>query len=155
MLSYDIVCGPVNINSNHWILWILLVKTKKLLIFDSANMNMDDKVSAQLNWIAKQFQSKHSGFKKIRMKCPQQNNGIDCGVFVCVNLLRIVFPEEIVDQILGDISRVRNHMAACIAAGNLIGVSTLPSENLLATTPKRKDEHEPSQILQARTRARK
>ncbi|KAK6459555.1 uncharacterized protein RJT20DRAFT_16991 [Scheffersomyces xylosifermentans] len=107
-------------NGDHWALGLLSLLENKLYLYDSMALD-NDEISSQsetnlLNELAKRLQSCRNIVKSnkpieiIRMKCDQQNNFDDCGVYLimitCYLIKQLLFNEEGVEIDL-DISKVR------------------------------------------------
>ncbi|KAK6459936.1 hypothetical protein DFJ63DRAFT_315813 [Scheffersomyces coipomensis] len=92
-------------NGDHWCLSLLSIVEHKLYIYDSMcideAMENDDKILAQLSLRLKSCKSIINSSKPVeivRMKCDQQDNFDDCGVYLimitCILIKRLLFPSE-------------------------------------------------------------
>ncbi|KAI5965212.1 uncharacterized protein KGF55_001432 [Candida pseudojiufengensis] len=83
-------------NGDHWILGILSLIDYKLFIYDSMVLEDDTKSDLQLLKICKKLEScttlipQGKKLKLIQMKCDQQNNFDDCGVFVIMIICYLI-----------------------------------------------------------------
>jgi Ulp1 family protease len=104
IFDFKIIYLPANINNNHWILIVIDVEKRKIFGFDSSNKhetNSNNMVHKYCGYI-KQFilddLIRKTDYTNIQKETTnewhidhnylpnnQQNNGYDCGVFVCLN----------------------------------------------------------------------
>lgn len=85
----DKVILPLNVNNTHWILAVVNLKARQLEYFDSLGGRHPDVPDRLRRWLKEESLDKRGvelsldGWQDHQGSCPQQNNGIDCGVFVC------------------------------------------------------------------------
>lgn len=113
MDDYEDVDLESDNNGDHWALCVLNLLENKLLVYDSMEAD-DDKLVQEL---VKRLQLCPSLFRKnsridiVNMKCAQQDNFDDCGVYVVMitcYLMRVLLGDEDVDYRVNlDISKVR------------------------------------------------
>ncbi|KAH3903090.1 uncharacterized protein SCODWIG_00186 [Saccharomycodes ludwigii] len=85
---------PININRSHWALGMIDITRKKIIYVDSLSnaSNTGPKVFSMLS-LLKDYLLEESkgklgdGFELEHIGCPQQPNGFDCGIYVCMNSL--------------------------------------------------------------------
>ncbi|KAI5949522.1 hypothetical protein KGF57_004732 [Candida theae] len=90
-------------NGDHWVLGLLSLLEEKLYIYDSMKLDDDIKGDEQLQNLCKKLEScsnlVRGKLKIVLMKCDQQRNFDDCGVFVvmiaCYLVKQFCFEEEI------------------------------------------------------------
>ena len=73
---------PVNISGRHWILLILNMLTKNIKVYDPQGNEHADTVGKFQLWLGAAAWSAVYPLHKHRI--PRQDNGFDCGVFVCM-----------------------------------------------------------------------
>lgn len=88
----DKIFIPINLNQSHWALGFIDLRKKEIKYVDSLSSGPNPSSLLILenikNYLLNESQNKiGSDFKLIHEKCPQQPNGFDCGVFVCMNTL--------------------------------------------------------------------
>ncbi|CAI1767139.1 hypothetical protein SEUBUCD650_0P02600 [Saccharomyces eubayanus] len=88
----DKIFTPINLNQSHWALGIIDLKKKTIGYVDSLSNGPNAMSFAILTDLQKYViqESKHSmgeDFDLIHLDCPQQPNGYDCGIYVCMNTL--------------------------------------------------------------------
>lgn len=97
--DYDVDLESDN-NGDHWALCVLNLIENKLLVYDSMETEDDDKLVKEL---VKRLQFCPSLFRKnskidiVRMKCAQQDNFDDCGVYVVMvtcYLMRVLLGDD-------------------------------------------------------------
>ncbi|GMC24118.1 unnamed protein product [Saccharomyces cerevisiae] len=88
----DKIFTPINLNQSHWALGIIDLKKKTIGYVDSLSNGPNAMSFAILTDLQKYVmeESKHTigeDFDLIHLDCPQQPNGYDCGIYVCMNTL--------------------------------------------------------------------
>ncbi|QHS76708.1 SUMO protease ULP1 [Saccharomyces paradoxus] len=88
----DKIFTPINLNQSHWALGIIDLKKKTIAYVDSLSNGPNAMSFAILTDLQKYVieESKHTigeDFDLIHLDCPQQPNGYDCGIYVCMNTL--------------------------------------------------------------------
>lgn len=111
IFSYHNILVPINVNENHWILVLIDTKTKALIYFDSfqTEKNKNDvQRTAQTvcNNLKRWLKDLHIHEKKsfpiahwpciIYKNTPQQDNFIDCGLFM-VRIAQMIMLEKKID----------------------------------------------------------
>jgi len=121
---------PINIDNRHWTLLVVRVKEQEIHYYDSMatnGTNGNKYIQAILQWIVDEANDKKNekldvtNFKLFDhgKNIPQQENGNDCGVFVCTfadfetHDLPFTFDQN-------DVNSRRNRMVYEIMTGNLI-----------------------------------
>ncbi|ODV79214.1 cysteine proteinase [Suhomyces tanzawaensis NRRL Y-17324] len=125
----DIDLEEVN-NGDHWALGLLSVLENRLYIYDSMTIDEGDSSTDKLlGELTRRLQSCKGILKSnrpievIKMKCDQQDNFDDCGVFLvmitCYLIKRLILEKEAISL---DISKVRfNALAGRVKMMELIG----------------------------------
>ena len=90
----DALFFPCNVGRTHWILIVAFMKEKTIQVFDSLHGNYTKSVLAIYRYILDEYRSKHDNTEMPDQKewklyaesplSPGQENGSDCGVFVCM-----------------------------------------------------------------------
>ena len=83
---------PVHTNGNHWMLALVIVKDKQILCFDSLGGDSSEVFDNIFHYLHNQYMINEDPFKTKaypewsfhEMVCPQQDNGNDCGVYLCI-----------------------------------------------------------------------
>ena len=89
IFQYDILLVPIHLDM-HWCLAIIDFRSPGVFYYDSMGGHNMPALSALLEYLRQEHQTK-KGYdldlrhfaKEIVADCPQQDNGSDCGVFVC------------------------------------------------------------------------
>ncbi|KAG0140092.1 hypothetical protein CROQUDRAFT_383682 [Cronartium quercuum f. sp. fusiforme G11] len=89
LFQKDVIIFPVNINNTHWTCAAINLRQKRFEFYDS----MGNENRHVLDNLKDYIQNEHLAKRKVELdtldwdycytKPPQQNNGYDCGVFVC------------------------------------------------------------------------
>lgn len=88
----DKIFTPINLNQSHWALGIIDLKKKTIGYVDSLS-NGPNAMSFAILTDLQKYVIQESGhamgedFDLIHLDCPQQPNGYDCGIYVCMNTL--------------------------------------------------------------------
>lgn len=88
----DKIFVPVNLNQSHWALGLIDIKNKRIVFTDSLSNGpnaMSFAILADLkNYVIEESQKElGEDFELVHLQCPQQPNGYDCGIYVCMNTL--------------------------------------------------------------------
>lgn len=80
---------PINSGNNHWSLIVIDVDNRKLFSFDSLGYSLKKERGEMLGWVKAEHKAKRVKFdaKKWTSQSktvPLQQNGYDCGVFMCM-----------------------------------------------------------------------
>ncbi|CCC72041.1 hypothetical protein NCAS_0J00620 [Naumovozyma castellii] len=90
--SLNKIFVPINLNQSHWALCIVDIKNKTIGYVDSLS-NGSTATSFAILTDVQNYVIQESGntlgqdFELIHISCPQQPNGFDCGIYVCMNTL--------------------------------------------------------------------
>ncbi|QLL31760.1 hypothetical protein HG536_0B06270 [Torulaspora globosa] len=88
----DKVFVPINLNQSHWALGMIDITKKRIVYVDSLS-NGPNAVSFAILSDLRDYvinESKNtlgSDFELENIECPQQPNGFDCGIYLCMNTL--------------------------------------------------------------------
>ncbi|SMN22715.1 similar to Saccharomyces cerevisiae YPL020C ULP1 Protease that specifically cleaves Smt3p protein conjugates [Maudiozyma saulgeensis] len=88
----DKIFVPINLNQSHWALVMIDIKNKSINYVDSLSHGPNAMSFAILNdlkgyVISESQDSIGQDFELNHLSCPQQPNGFDCGIYVCLNTL--------------------------------------------------------------------
>ena len=86
----DKIFAPINLNQSHWALGLIDIKKKTVNYIDSLSHGPNAMSFAILNDLKKYVVDESKGaigedFELNHISCPQQPNGFDCGIYVCLN----------------------------------------------------------------------
>mmetsp|Transcript_9523 Transcript_9523/g.19406 ORF Transcript_9523/g.19406 Transcript_9523/m.19406 type:complete len:198 (+) Transcript_9523:1-594(+) len=93
IFALDKIFFPVNISGMHWALVVAYMKERRLQYYDSMFGDGQEYLSAIMQYLQDEHENKKSralphadSWQQIRCSrdTPQQVNGYDCGVFVCM-----------------------------------------------------------------------
>lgn len=92
ILDLDKVFTPINLNDSHWALGIIDLTQKKILYVDSLSSGPNSMSFAIMKDLQAYVLQESNGslgkdFELCHVDCPQQPNGYDCGIYVCLNTL--------------------------------------------------------------------
>lgn len=85
---------PINLNQSHWALGMIDITNKRIVYVDSLS-NGPNAVSFAIlsdlrNYVVSESQdTMGSDFELETLECPQQPNGFDCGIYLCMNTLHL------------------------------------------------------------------
>ena len=121
LINYNRIFIPINM-SQHWSLVCVSISTREILYLDSLGKDGKGIMTNISRWL----QSEANGgnefreFTEINLKCPQQMNGDDCGVFVLsfVDLLSNDLPLDTMTQTRCE--SIRRLLAFWIIRGSLV-----------------------------------
>lgn len=115
---------PINM-SQHWSLVCILIPTREVLYIDSLGKDGRSVMANISKWLKSEWSSKHNGcefleFTQKSVKCPQQLNGDDCGIFTLafVDLLSHNLSIDVMSQ--SHCAGVRKLIAFWIIRGRLV-----------------------------------
>ena len=90
IFALDLLFIPINLNNVHWVLGVVNFKEKRLEYFDSMHGSDRGFFTVMEKYLQDEFQDKKSDTfdfgdwsTVLRTDCPTQQNGYDCGMFVC------------------------------------------------------------------------
>lgn len=88
----DKIFVPVNLNQSHWALGMIDVPRKRIIYVDSLSNGPNAMSFAILsdlqNYVIDESKAAlGSDFELENLNCPQQPNGFDCGIYLCMNTL--------------------------------------------------------------------
>ena len=83
---------PVNLNQSHWALGMIDISRKRIVYVDSLSNGPNAMSFAILNdlqnyVIGESKNTMGADFELENLRCPQQPNGFDCGIYLCMNTL--------------------------------------------------------------------
>ncbi|SCU98010.1 LAMI_0F12552g1_1 [Lachancea mirantina] len=90
--SLKMIFAPINLNQSHWALGVINIEAKKIFYLDSLS-NGPSGLSFSILKDLQNYIIEESGgalgsdFGLEYLECPQQPNGFDCGIYVCMNTL--------------------------------------------------------------------
>ena len=113
---------PINVNRSHWILAVIFFEEKRIQIYDSMNGSGYRYLNMLFDYLKCEFRDKKKSkgswndWKLIPCgrNTPQQENGFDCGVFVCMYIHYIADNREL-NFTQEDINNYRKFIAYQIA----------------------------------------
>jgi sentrin-specific protease 1 len=122
---------PINIADSHWVLVIALMQQKCILYRDAMGGNGQKYTSAIMQYLGDEMREK-LGVMMTKAECdlwhvqlippaesPQQQNGYDCGMFVCMyaDYMLQDLPEQFSQQ---DMPMLRRKICYCVLTGCLL-----------------------------------
>jgi sentrin-specific protease 1 len=108
---------PINVTDQHWMMVVASMEEKRIRFYDS--MGSTSSYKKYVHWVKlylqEEYKDKHrqdlTGWPDGKYcQTPTQENGYDCGVFVCAFTEHILFDKPI-EFTQKDIPRARNHIA--------------------------------------------
>ena len=98
VFACDYVIIPRNVSNAHWTLCLLDMRARTATYLDSLGAAGADACATVLRWVADEHADKKgatldmSGWRVLGTPAtlPRQRNGIDCGAFLCMNMLYAV-----------------------------------------------------------------
>ncbi|XP_065916679.1 sentrin-specific protease 1-like [Dysidea avara] len=113
--EYNVCLFPVHVHNNHWILLALHIADKELLVYDSLGRTQYSCVEALKGWILEKKEIitewDDVNFRYIPEKeVPRQQNGHDCGVFLCVYALHEMLGIKTYNCNAGNFNHIREWM---------------------------------------------
>lgn len=115
------ILTPINLNQSHWALGLIDLERKRIIYVDSLSRGPSSMSLAILNNLKDYVieESKNTmgqDFELVHGNCPQQSNGYDCGIFVCMNALYLSHDSELTFN-GKDAANMRNYIAHRILSG--------------------------------------
>lgn len=112
---------PINLNESHWALGFIDIQGKRIIYVDSLSQGPSSMSLTILNNLKSYVieESKNTigeGFELIHSDCPQQPNGFDCGIYVCMNALYLSKDSELTFT-SKDAVNMRNYIGHLILKG--------------------------------------
>ncbi|CUS25061.1 LAQU0S26e00144g1_1 [Lachancea quebecensis] len=113
---------PINLNQSHWALGFVDIDRKTISYIDSLSSGPSAMGHAILK-LLQEYLVEESGakigrdFELIHEQCPQQPNGFDCGIYVCVNALYLSKDAPLSYE-HKDINRMRPYIGHLILSGD-------------------------------------
>jgi sentrin-specific protease 1 len=112
VMSLDLLIVPINLNNTHWVCAALWLQEKRIDYYDSLNgCHGAELCNALIRYVHDEMQQKHpnsmgefdinSWSVNIRNGIIHQDNGYDCGVFICMYadyIIRNIDPRESPDE---------------------------------------------------------
>jgi sentrin-specific protease 1 len=126
IFGLDMVFIPVNIGNAHWACLVVFVQERRIQFFDSLDGDGMYYMDAVMQYLKDEWKSKNPGqelpqlseWKKVRttIETPKQQNGFDCGVFICMyaDFLSMGYPLSFTQE---DITKCRERIALSILKG--------------------------------------
>lgn len=106
---------PLHVNSNHWTLCAVSPSERYLKYYDSLHLYREDDTSPipYKNHITNFLASVDPGinYSFTRVPCPQQNNGSDCGVFVCAFIEKLITEKNVNSIRASNMQSIRYYVA--------------------------------------------
>ena len=93
MYDFNYQLLPVHVHGNHWMLALLIVQEKQILCFDSLGNDSSDVFDNLFHYLHDEYYMINEDPFKTKSYpewgfhekvCPQQDNGTDCGVYMCI-----------------------------------------------------------------------
>ena len=88
--NYDIILCPINIGNRHWTLAAVHIKVKKIQYYDSLGQKGGKYLQTLRMFLNDKGNTIEWNLVDNASLGPQQQNGYDCGVFVCISALWIM-----------------------------------------------------------------
>lgn len=117
LFDYKKILVPIHVNENHWILIVIDLITKKINHYDSIGSINTVYMEHLLCYIKDEWYAKMAtdlNTKEWRCETvgdvPRQNNGDDCGVFVCQFAKQIVIDGDVNQVNQSDMNYYRSEM---------------------------------------------
>ena len=122
---------PINIFNSHWVLVIALMQQKRILYRDALKRKGEQYTAAIMKYLCDEALNK-LGLAMTQeeqdlwdvqpfppLKSPQQQNGFDCGMFVCMyaDYMLQDLPEQFGQQ---DMPMLRRKICYCVLTGCLL-----------------------------------
>ncbi|CCK70015.1 SUMO protease ULP1 KNAG_0D02660 [Huiozyma naganishii CBS 8797] len=117
----DKIFVPINLKQSHWALGLIDLRRERIVYVDSLTNGPSAISFAILNDL-KIYISEESGqkigenFQLVHADCPQQPNGFDCGIYVCMNTLYLSTDSELTFS-AKDAVKMRYYIAGLILSG--------------------------------------
>lgn len=74
---------PFNRHSSHWVLYVLERKLKRYRYYDSLGNLPDMTFMGKMAFLMGAPNAPRDRWTRLRQECPSQEDGYNCGVFVC------------------------------------------------------------------------
>ena len=115
------IFAPINLNESHWALGLIDIERKRIIYVDSLSRGPNSLSLTILNNLKSYIieESKDTigeDFELIHGNCPQQPNGFDCGIYVCMNALYLSKDSELTFS-SKDAANMRNYIGHLILQG--------------------------------------
>lgn len=128
IFSFEKVFFPINISNNHWVLVIVLMQQKRILYRDALRNDGKEYTSVTMMYLVDEMQDKRNevintaewDVQEISpADSPQQKNGFDCGMFVCMyaDYMLQDLPEQFSQK---DMPMLRKKVCCCVLEGKLL-----------------------------------
>lgn len=114
---------PINLNQSHWALGMIDIQNKTINYIDSLSHGPNAMSFAILNDLKGYVinESKDAigqDFELNHISCPQQPNGFDCGIYVCLNTLYLSKNSDLIFD-YKDAANMRTYIAHLILSGGI------------------------------------
>jgi len=130
VFEQDKIVFPINIKNAHWTMAVIYIQRKEIHYYDSMSGSGKKWLDGLLNWLVDETKGKKGqGQNKLDTRewrlvdceptVPQQNNGLDCGVFamMCADFISDDLPLDYTQE---NIPFFRRKIAADIIRGSLL-----------------------------------
>ena len=129
IFALDKIFFPVNVPNVHWACAVIFVQEKRIQYFDSLGGAGKHYLKALLQYVKDEWESKNPGEELPDLKdwklvsttidTPRQENGWDCGVFICMfaDFLSLGYPLSFKQE---HITQCRERIALSILQGSAI-----------------------------------
>jgi sentrin-specific protease 1 len=133
--QYKLLLVPVNIPSiPHWLVVSINFDTKKITAYDSLQSYSSSKSTSieimknMMRWLNDEHKARYNGLEmdqsgwqiNASVTCPQQQNGVDCGVFTCLFIDLLAFNVPINSFHQSDVANYRLKIGCDILRGKLM-----------------------------------
>ncbi|KAG0672350.1 Smt3-specific protease [Maudiozyma exigua] len=113
---------PINLNQSHWALGMIDIQNKTINYVDSLSHGPNAMSFAILNdlkgyVISESKEAIGQDFELNHISCPQQPNGFDCGIYVCLNTLYLSKDTDLTFD-YKDAANMRTYIAHLILSGD-------------------------------------
>ena len=153
--EHRLILIPINTNDAHWTLAAVVTEdvtptTHTIRYYDSLTKRNTSKARRYLDMIQKYLEqerkftcdangigvvSKHKYIKEISL-CPQQNNGYDCGVFVCMYAYCMCMNIPVDTFLQRNAQFFRRHITLSIAQGRLTDIVVHTQDVTVGNNPQ-------------------
>ncbi|KAG8464826.1 hypothetical protein KFE25_010194 [Diacronema lutheri] len=128
LFALDAVIVPVNERQTHWVLAVINMRSKRFEFFDSLGGTGDDVLEHLRRYVRDEHMAKKgsaidlSGWEAVSWssaQIPMQNNGSDCGVFMC-QFASTVVRNVAINFTCADMPHIRRRMVIEIVRAELL-----------------------------------
>jgi len=121
-MQVDSMFVPIN-KGAHWTVAVIRPVAKTIEYFDSMGGSGHQVIDHMRKWLQFQFGSAYveAEWTVPRTRCAVQNNGYDCGVFVCTNSLCVALGLDTFCYTESDMTQQRKNIAAILINRGFVG----------------------------------